>query len=46
MSQAGYEMDFPLAMAACAVSLVPMLLLLAIFSKRIIHSMANLYVNK
>lgn len=46
MSQAGYGMDFPLAMAACAVSLVPMLLLLAVFSKRIIHSMANLYVNK
>lgn len=46
MSQAGYGMDFPLAMAACAVSLLPMLILLAIASKRIIHSMANLYVNK
>lgn len=46
MSQAGYGMDFPLAMAACAVSLAPMLILLAISSKRIIHSMANLYVNK
>lgn len=46
MSQAGYGMDFPLAMAACAISLLPMLILLAIASKRIIHSMANLYVNK
>lgn len=46
MSQAGYGMDFPLAMAACAVSLLPMFILLAVASKRIIHSMANLYVNK
>ncbi|WP_289137931.1 carbohydrate ABC transporter permease [uncultured Brevibacillus sp.] len=46
MSQAGYGMDFPLAMAACAISLLPMLILLAMASKRIIHSMANLYVNK
>ena len=46
MSQAGYGMDFPLAMAACAISLLPMLILLAVASKRIIHSMANLYVNK
>ncbi|MBP1992928.1 multiple sugar transport system permease protein [Paenibacillus eucommiae] len=46
MSQAGYGMDFPLAMAACAVSLLPMFILLAVSSKKIIHSMANLYVNK
>lgn len=46
MTQAGYGMDFPFAMAACAVTLLPMLLLLVISSKRIIHSMANLYVNK
>ncbi|MGE5701550.1 MAG: carbohydrate ABC transporter permease [Clostridia bacterium] len=46
MSQAGYGMDFPLAMAACAVSLLPMLILLAVSSKKIIHSMASLYVNK
>lgn len=46
MSQAGYGMDFPLAMAACAVSLLPMFILLAMASKRIIQSMASLYVNK
>ncbi|MGG3448512.1 carbohydrate ABC transporter permease [Domibacillus aminovorans] len=46
MSQAGYGTDFPLAMAACAVSLLPMFILLAVSNKRIINSMANLYVNK
>ncbi len=46
MSQAGYGMDFPLAMAACAISLLPMFILLAVSNKKIIHSMANLYVNK
>lgn len=46
MSQAGYGMDFPLAMAACAVSLLPMFILLAVSSKKIIQSMASLYVNK
>lgn len=46
MTQAGYGMDFPLAMAACAVSLAPMFILLAVSSKRIIQSMASLYVNK
>jgi multiple sugar transport system permease protein len=46
MSQAGYGMDFPLAMAACAVSLAPMFILLTVSSKRIIQSMASLYVNK
>nr|WP_232243248.1 carbohydrate ABC transporter permease [Paenibacillus sp. GSMTC-2017] len=46
MSQAGYGMDFPLAMAACAVSLLPMFILLAVSNKRIIQSMSSLYVNK
>lgn len=46
MSQAGYGMDFPLAMAACAVSLLPLFILLAVFNKKIIKSMASLYVNK
>lgn len=46
MTQAGYGMDFPFAMAASAISLLPMLLLLVIFNKRIIQSMSNLYVSK
>ncbi|MFD0958068.1 carbohydrate ABC transporter permease [Paenibacillus chungangensis] len=46
MTQAGYGMDFPLAMAACAVSLLPMFILLAVSNKRIIQSMSSLYVNK
>lgn len=46
MTQAGYGMDLPLAMSACAVSLLPVFLLLFIGNKRIIKSMASLYVNK
>lgn len=46
MTQAGYGMDFPLAMAACAVSLLPMFILLAVSNKRMIQSMSSLYVNK
>lgn len=46
MSQAAYGTDLPLAMAACTVSLLPLFILLALANKRIIQSMANLYVNK
>ncbi|WP_342599835.1 carbohydrate ABC transporter permease [Psychrobacillus sp. FSL H8-0483] len=46
MSQAGYGMDLPLAMAASAVSLLPMFILLAVSNKKIINSMSSLYVNK
>ena len=46
MTQAGSGMDFPLAMAACTVSLIPLFVILFIGNKKIIQSMANLYVNK
>ncbi len=46
MQQAGYGTDWPLTMAACTVSILPVMLILIIGNKKIIESMSGLFVNK
>ncbi len=46
MQQAGYGTDWPLTMAACTVSILPMILILVLGNKKIIESMSGLFVNK